>query len=105
MGFNYAKYAAQAAREMAAKRRREERERARIARDEARHSRGSGNRLRDTTLQAGAAIIGVTGYMATPGQRPNTDQLGDVNDSQMESHRDSIDDKSHQQGTGTSQSK
>lgn len=70
------------------------------------HSRSSGrrrNRGRDIALQAGAAAISVGGYLADPGQQPNTGQLGDVHDSQMERHRNAIEDKSHEQGTETGQ--
>lgn len=62
-----------------------------------------GNRARDIALQTGAAALSVGGYLAEPGQSPNTGQLGDVHDSQMERNRDTIEDRSHEQGTGTSQ--
>jgi len=64
---------------------------------------GGSRRGRDIALQAGAAALSVGGYLSNPGQQPNTDQLGDVHDSQLERRRDAIEDRSHDQGTDTSQ--
>jgi hypothetical protein len=64
---------------------------------------GGSGRVRNAALQAGAAIIGVTGYVANPGQPPNTDQLADAHATQQERNRDAIGDKSNEQGTETGQ--
>lgn len=70
----------------------------RKAEERAERAERRGERVKNTALQAGAAALSVGGYMANPGQLPDTGQLDDSHTSQTERYRDSIEDASHGRG-------